>query len=148
VLSLLATSSVVSAATPRYAVLPESTLSKTLNQCSRSTPQASAAWTPSTEQLRELEDHLPQLAELAARQGLPRHIGDPASSFRQYLGVVVDGHRYIYINAMPASEVALSHVTASSTKPAMVCDGGNSFWGALYDPDTKAFSQLSANGVA
>jgi len=30
----------------------------------------------------------------------------------------------------------------------MACDGGPSFWGALYDPDTGSFSELEANGVA
>ncbi len=30
----------------------------------------------------------------------------------------------------------------------IVCDGGNSFWGVLYDVETKEFSLLSFNGIA
>jgi hypothetical protein len=33
-------------------------------------------------------------------------------------------------------------------KPFMVCDGGLSAWGALYDPETRRFSELAFNGVA
>ncbi|AAM36619.1 hypothetical protein J155_01899 [Xanthomonas citri pv. citri] len=27
-----------------------------------------------------------------------------------------------------------------------VCDGGSMFWGALYEPQTGAFSQIAING--
>ncbi|AAM41027.1 conserved hypothetical protein [Xanthomonas campestris pv. campestris str. 8004] len=28
------------------------------------------------------------------------------------------------------------------------CDGGAAFWGALYDPQTGAFSEIAINGGA
>ena len=31
-------------------------------------------------------------------------------------------------------------------KAVIACDGGNYFWGALYDPEMREFSDLSANG--
>ncbi|HEX8778456.1 MAG TPA: hypothetical protein VF738_10065, partial [Rhodanobacter sp.] len=69
-----------------YALMPESMASELLKQCSRGTPHASGTWTPSRDQLTDLENHLPQLAEQAVHQGLPQHIGDPKASFRQYAG--------------------------------------------------------------
>ena len=32
-------------------------------------------------------------------------------------------------------------------KPYIVCDGGSSYWGVLYDPGTKKFLELAFNGV-
>jgi hypothetical protein len=29
----------------------------------------------------------------------------------------------------------------------IICDGGKSFWGVLYDPETRTFSQLAFNGM-
>lgn len=31
------------------------------------------------------------------------------------------------------------------TKPIIMCGGGDGFWGALFDLDTKSFSQLCVN---
>lgn len=142
----------------RFELLPVSALSATMKQCSRATPNATAAWTPTTAQLPELESQLSQLGTLAARQGISRAIADPSTSFRQYLGVIVDGHRFIYVNAVLPRErtakvpPAAGHITGPlsqhETKPIIVCDGGNYFWGVLYDPETRKFSQLESNGVA
>ncbi|WP_237717940.1 hypothetical protein [Dyella japonica] len=127
--------------------MPQSMAGALLKQCSRGVPHASNAWTPSRDQLSDLESHLPQLSELAARQRLPQSIGDPKASFRQYVGIVVDHHRYIYINAIAASDVTSPHAPDPHVTPMIVCDGGSAFWGALYDPESKTFSQLDANGA-
>lgn len=143
---------------PRFELLPVSALKATMKQCSRATPEATGAWTPTTAQLQEVESQLPQLANLAAQQGISESFGDRTASFRQYLGVIVDGHRFIYINAAVSKEkpakVAKRASQSTGTpfqaepKPIIVCDGGNHFWGVLYDPETKKFSQLKTNGVA
>jgi hypothetical protein len=131
-----------------YVLLPPSAMAKALDQCSRSAPHASGAWTPTPEQLAAAESHLSQLSSLAARQGLPAQIADPKASFRQCVGVVVDNHRFIYVNAVPPDSIDSPRGGNRSDGPTMVCDGGPAFWGALYDPDTGTFSQLAANGVA
>ncbi|HEY1588271.1 MAG TPA: hypothetical protein VGG00_00960 [Rhodanobacter sp.] len=130
-----------------YALMPESALSVMLKQCSRSAPHASGSWTPTREQLDQLERHLPQLAGLAERQGMSPRDVDPKASFRQYLGVIVDNRHFIYVNAIAASDLKPPYSPDPHIKPVIVCDGGSAFWGVLYDPDTKTFSQLDANGA-
>jgi hypothetical protein len=144
----------------RFELLPVSALNATMKQCSRDTPHATGAWTPTTAQLLELESQLPQLATLATQQGISPSIGDRTASFRQYLGVIVDGHRFIYVNAAVPKEkpAKVAHIASKSTgtpfqaeaepEPIIVCDGGNHFWGVLYDPETQQFSQLKTNGFA
>lgn len=155
---LLAVPRLLATEEQRFELLPVSSLNATMKQCSRATPHATGAWTPTTAQLLELESQLPQLATLAAQQGISPAIGDRAASFRQYLGVIVDGHRFIYVNAALSKEkpAKATRVESPSTgtpfqaepRPIIVCDGGNYFWGVLYDPEAKKFSQLKTNGVA
>lgn len=142
----------------RFELLPVSALSATMKQCSRATPNATGAWTPTTAQLLDVESQLPQLATLAAQQGMSPSLGDRTASFRQYLGVIVGGHRFIYVNAAASKEkpAKVAHMAGKNTgtpfqaepRPIIVCDGGNHFWGVLYDPETRQFSQLKTNGFA
>lgn len=71
---------------------------------------------------------------------------------RQYAGVIVGGRRYIYINAFAAGlldEWPEQVVEPQWKRVAFItCDGGRAFWGALYDPETRRFSELSINGSA
>ncbi len=129
-----------------YAVLPESMLGKMMQQCSRKTPNASSAWSPGDEPIQQLESLLPKLGQLAVRQGLSARIGEANASFRQYQGIVVDGHPLIYINALPFKEIRSPGLPALDEAPLIVCDGGDQFWGAIYDPQTRTFSQLLGNG--
>jgi len=92
----------------------------------------------------DLEASLPMVSKLESKLccsggQVPGAIG---SYQYQYVGVVIEGHRYIYINAFkPSQELSLS-------RPVAVCDGGKNFWGVLYDPETHQFEQLAFNGVA
>ncbi len=73
---------------------------------------------------------------------------NPEATFRQYLGVIVDNRRLIYVNAIAASTLKLPNFSDNPRiNPVIICDGGSAFWGVLYDPDTKTFSQLDANGA-
>jgi hypothetical protein len=55
---------------------------------------------------------------------------------REYVGIVVGGKRFIYVNAYPAGG------------PSSVCDGGSSFWGVVYEPEAREFGDLAFNGMA
>jgi hypothetical protein len=92
----------------------------------------------------------------------------------QFVGVVVDGRRQIYVNAFSRSSIASDvdvlqqfkrqHPEVDTSDPrafppsmnsldgwrahaVVVCDGGPSYWGALYDVISKRFVLFSANGV-
>jgi len=61
---------------------------------------------------------------------------------RQYVSFQVEGKRKIYGNFFPAS-LARSHPKGQAV---VICDGGASFWGIVYDPGSKKFEQLEMNG--
>lgn len=106
-----------------------------LEQCSRETPKAEGYWTPSKDQIAELENNLEKLEALEADHccGSGKLEKSAREYPRQYGGIIVNGEKVIYINAGEMD---------------MVCDGGKRYWGAVYHPTTKAFSQLVFNGSA
>jgi len=108
-------------------------------QCSRSAPRPQSYWAADRSTVGEAERRLTTISGMEREQ-----IGDPLDTLRQYVGVVVDGHRYLYLNALPKSESA--HIRKSLDQPIMVCDGGPHFWGALYDPDKAVFLDVEGNG--
>ncbi|HEX7294400.1 MAG TPA: hypothetical protein VF251_01525 [Pyrinomonadaceae bacterium] len=67
----------------------------------------------------------------------------PEEYYMQYVGIIVDGKKLIYINAFGATEPSDSW----KEKAVVICDGGTA-WGVLYDPQTKKFSKLAVNGIA
>lgn len=152
------------------AVLTGSESRAVLHQCSHYGPvEASSTWQPLQSQVLELESRLPSFI----KQQKDRPPGELTEYLRQYVGVVIGGHKFIYINGFPKSEIASDieafesfrrehpEVLLTSTdfpdsmrtldgwrhSAVVVCDGGSAYWGALYDPATRRFSAYSANGV-
>jgi len=88
---------------------------------------------------------LGEIAKLKAHESIPgAQIAHPEESMRQYLGIVVEGKRRIYINAFPRGMVSKDW----RKKFVTICDGGVGVWGVLYDPQTGSFSDLETNGLA
>jgi hypothetical protein len=136
------------AAAPRYAVLPDSQASAVVEQCSRAVPRITGTWTPSARDVRRLEADLKHLKgqRAAACCSQSAKMDDAARYYRQYAGIVRGGRRLIYVNGFlepPAGADAVDWKQA----PVIACDGGTSFWGVLYDPDSRTFSQLAFNGA-
>jgi hypothetical protein len=134
-----------------YTVLHGAEAKKALHQCSRpNVGGVTGLWDPPKEMVQQLENDLPQLTQLASTKklGVSESIGDPKISHRQYIGVVIGGQHYIYINAWPADEFGQGENAGWLRSAAIVCDGGPSNWGALYDPLTGQFSNLEGNGAA
>jgi hypothetical protein len=92
-----------------------------------------------------LEKDLPSLANQRADGCclVGGRIPNIASSWRQYVGIVVGGRRLIYVNGFSA-QPPLEHW---KTEPVIMCDGGEGAWGVLYDPAKRTFSGLAFNGV-
>lgn len=68
-----------------------------------------------------------------------------AARFRSPVrGVVIQGQQLIYINAF---KLPNDPPVKPAKEAIRVCDGGSAFWGALYDPQTGAFSQIAVNGT-
>lgn len=110
-----------------------------LDTCSRDSPArhadgVSGYWAPSRAQIDALESRLQQLQPT---------IAEPARSGRQYVGFIAQGRQLIYINAFTLPD----HEKINPAREAVrVCDGGAAFWGAVYDPQAGAFSDIATNG--
>lgn len=143
----------------RATILTGSTAHSLFEQCSRASPQAVSFWTPTASDVRAAEQSLPAFLR-TAKPSVPYR---PLSKrrldldYRQYAGFVAkNGHNCLYVNAfVPVTKDAMEEYASSPGKrfnwrrdPVDVCDGGDSFWGAEYDTQTKKWSHLYFNGVA
>lgn len=65
----------------------------------------------------------------------------------QFLGIIWNGEKYIYINAFPKYQLSyILRVHQDLKKSAVIaCGGGNLFWRVLFNPKTHEFSNLIIN---
>jgi hypothetical protein len=123
-------------------ILPVSLGKALLQQCSRNTPSAvTAFWQPSEADIVTLEDRLVLFLEGQTKRASQR---PPAGTYdRQYTGVVSKGVRLIY-----GSFYSPRFGDPGASRPMIICDGGPSLWGVVFDPKTNTFSNLEFNGEA
>jgi hypothetical protein len=123
-------------------ILPTSAGQSLLRQCSRSSPaNVSHFWNPSLEQIRRLERALP--GYVRSSEGRKPVIASTVEYHRQYVGIVVNGKHLIYGNFYPTS---VSDTFDEKSTPVVVCDGGASFWGIVFEPESSMFIDLQVNG--
>ena len=60
----------------------------------------------------------------------------------QTIGLIINGDKYIYINAFPMED----NTSNWEEDVIFACDGGTSYWGALFSFRNYTFSQLAFNG--
>lgn len=115
-------------------------------QCSREVPKGGPPyWTPSAKEIAALETDLWPLLETRAQQGL--RVPDRFIQFRrQYLGFTRNGERLIYGNFAPSNKEFEWQGWPLLERPFLVCDGGPSFWGIVYNPVAKSFEEPAFNG--
>ena len=126
-----------------------------VRQCSRSAPEIEATWRPAEEEVAVLESKLSDLRRLEvdsccwpANRLAEVDAEYVADLYVQYAGVVVNGDSLIYLNAFRSEYVDRGvESTGPPARPVIICDGGPSFWGALYNPRTETFSMLAFNGI-
>ena len=133
---------------PHYAVLPDAQAAAVVAQCSRAVPRITGTWTPSARDVRRLEADLKHLKgqRAAACCNQSAKMDDATKYYRQYAGIVRGGRRLIYVNGFPEPPAGAAAIDWKQA-PVIACDGGTSFWGVLYDPDSRTFSQLAFNGA-
>lgn len=132
---------------------------KSLKQCSRIVPDSvSDFFVITSSQRRLLQNNF--LKILSISDDVTHSVGKPRigkgpkikridSTLFQYTGVLINRKKYIYINALSYysdSGPKLSEYENWQKEAAIMCDGGDSFWGALFDIDKKSFRQLRFNG--
>ena len=145
ILLAIASSGALGAKSNRSVVLPLSEAQAISRLCSREPlPTVEAGWLPAESDLAEMEkrfSEIPKLQTKSGSSGIPSKA--PRTYYRQYIGVVVKGEKYIYINGIcdkkPPSDWR--------DKLVNVCDGGCN-WGVLYDVQTGSFSDFGINAIA
>jgi hypothetical protein len=115
---------------------------------------AEGFWMPTTSQLREVEHSLPTFLskELESRPSLRElHevIALEPKYRRQYVGMIENGRKVIWVNCIPqTSEEGVDPFANWSREIIDVSDGGSSFWGVVYDLEKHSFDKLILNGSA
>ena len=162
----------------RVAVLPDSAMPHVLTHCSRGAPTGvSGFWRPSPADVAAAEYAVDRALTYALDSVIARDIvrdtewrkrpraSWPDQYYRQYAGLKYrDGRRTIYVNGFAAgwpselservsqSEDRGSHPFAKPDwwrfAAATVCDGGEFFFGAEYDPLSRRVLSFQFNGRA
>lgn len=125
-------------------ILPKAQVKNLLHQCSRPTPDnVDGFWSISDQVAQNIDRDIDKVSTLYSKAGFAIH--QPRDYFRQYGGIEISGKRFIYVNAIRHSAIGQTKLPWKS-KAIRICDGGDTSWGALYDPAIGSFSQLSVNG--
>jgi hypothetical protein len=118
-------------------------------QCSREPVRdVESLWMPSSEDLQRLEADLPRLqgqtSQLFCLANTP--LPDPAKYDRQYVGVIIGGKRWVYVNAFTqVADLLWANGLDPNRDLIHVCGGGEEHWSVLYDPSARLFTQLAIN---
>ncbi|MGZ5190206.1 MAG: hypothetical protein ACXWCZ_04245 [Flavisolibacter sp.] len=117
-----------------------------MKQCSRSTPDVKKFWNLTKTDSDLLEEYFNKLLSIRSKDG--NRIINLRNYAYQYLGVTIGKKNFIYINAfqLKANKSPEEVHPTWKTSPVTACDGGSMFWGALFNLETKEFSQLTFNG--
>ena len=121
-------------------------------QCSRAVPKNMRKfWVVSDDDIQQLHRHFSDLTKLQAelccqKNGIIENLDNYAF---QYIGVTIKRKKYIYVNAFHKMELKNVRIkTFWREKPVITCDGGNYFWGVIFNLETLTFEQLAINGRA
>lgn len=122
-----------------------------LLQCSRSAPtNVKGFWVIREPERAELSRKFKRLLTKLSRQ---YNVEPVFSTFQGYcvqcIGVIIHGRKFIYISGfkLGPDELRDDEYKNWQTEPIVICDGGDSVWGALFNTRSKSFSQLKFNGV-
>ena len=131
---------------PNAVVLSASHGEDLMKQCSRPSPEAKKFWDITKTDSDVLEEYFNKLLAMKSKEG--NRITNLRNYAYQYLGITIGNKKYIYINAfqLKADKSPDEVYPSWKTSPVKPCDGGTMFWGALFDMQTKEFSQLAFNG--
>ena len=127
----------------RRAVLAGTESERLFSQCSRQAPKPQSFWTPSPDTIDSLEaDFLSYFRSLRRQSHVPL-----IDYYRQYAGFVRDGQRLVYCSFLTLPKGMPETFYAQIKSRAMVmCDGGDLFFGVVYDLDRRVFSEYRPNG--
>lgn len=133
------------AAEKRWTLLADDQAAIVIHQCTRESPIAiQDVWVPEAPVIQKLNASLPDITKLRSTLccGAGERVTDIDRFHLQYAGLIIEGRRLIYINALPLD----SAYGDWRNTAVLACDTSRDFWGVLYDPATGVFSDLAFNG--
>jgi hypothetical protein len=96
---LLVNANMYAQETKPFAILPDNAAHKVLHLCSREgSPNVDGSWHPTKLEIERLESRLMDISRLRSK-GAAIQISQPGHYYRQYIAVMVRGHKQIYVNA-------------------------------------------------
>ena len=105
-------------------------------------------WTASEEDALDLEAALKARLEAMKDDYYGKEVLEHYDDFnRQYIGVVVEGKRYIFATYDRCTELSLEDLTANFIA-LLPADGGSCFMELLFDPETSTFVRFNIHGEA
>ncbi|RYE53453.1 MAG: hypothetical protein EOP48_14370 [Sphingobacteriales bacterium] len=119
-----------------------------LKQCSRITPKdVEGYWSIDTLSVQKLHANFRKVQKLKPDccTAMGWKIQNLQPYAFQYLGIIIKGKKFIYVNAFPKGRVEDVNEIPQD-RLVNVCDGGTDFWGVLFDANTSIFKSLSVNG--
>ena len=107
-------------------------------------------WTPSRRQIDDLERALPGFLRTEDARSRDHDLWPPIEPRlrhygRQYVGLVRDGRRIIWVNAFIMDGVIPPE--HASKQGIRTNEGGNRFWRVDYDPASGTFANFHTNGL-
>lgn len=102
---------------------------------------ASGYWTPGREDVLQLEERLPAFLQTSPDPRSPDLWQKLARYKRQYVGVIENGTRKIFVSAF-CDTMGVDW----KREPVAVADGGDCFFEVQYEPDSGAFVDLYVHG--
>src|SRR5215510_893772 len=137
VLILLAVLLSVAQTNTRSTLLPETEADRATQLCSRpGPPKFQGTWKPTDNDIQSMESRLSRISRLRTQSGIAGvKIQHPDRYYRQYLGIMIDGRKFVFINAFCDDK------PPETWRELLVdvCDGGCS-WGVVYDVAKGEFS--------
>jgi hypothetical protein len=106
-------------------------------------PKGASFWTPAESDILSAEKALTPFLKQSHNPEAPEILKKLDTYKRQYRGVVLNGHKQIFIRFF-------CEISPDSwmTEETIVMDGGSCFFNLHYSPETKAFSNFWVNGEA
>jgi hypothetical protein len=137
-----------SALLPGTFILPTSAGEETLKQCSRDVPTGiSDFWSPSIPEVNEVDRNVGGYFDTRKSRGIgERPYRNIYRYHRQYIGIIQNGKHLIYGNFYYFDANYPDDYKDEQLKPMVICDGGNDFFGIVYDPEHHAFLDTKFNG--
>ncbi len=102
--------------------------------------KAEAFWTPTSEDVQRMEA---ALLDVTLSEFVREHLSE---YFRQYVGFVHSGHKYIYFSAGLGATRDEFTRQMWTTGLVSTADGGETFWKVICDPVAKKCFKFSIGG--